>query len=85
VRGLWSLPHNLWLNATAQYFTLSIDEYDGSLQDYKLMLTWQPKKWLGLGIGYNRFAVDVDVDSSNFAGSLDWTYDGPMIQYSAAF
>jgi hypothetical protein len=85
LRGLWSLPHNLWLNATAQYFALSIDEYDGSLQDYKLMLTWQPKKWLGLGIGYNRFAVDVDVDKTDFAGSLDWSYDGPMIQYSAVF
>jgi hypothetical protein len=85
LRGLWSLPHDLWLNVTAQYFALSIDEYDGNLQDYKLMLTWQPKKWLGFGIGYNRFAVDVDVDSTDFTGSLDWTYDGPMIQYSMAF
>ena len=70
LRGLWSLPHDLWLNVTAQYFALSIDEYDGNLQDYKLMLTWQPKKWLGLGIGYNRFAVDVNVDSTdvNHAG-----------------
>jgi hypothetical protein len=85
LRGVWSLPHNFWLDASAQFFALSIDEYDGSLQDYKLMLTWQPKKWLGLGVGYNRFAVDVDVDKTDFSGSLDWAYEGPMIQYSAVF
>jgi hypothetical protein len=85
LRGIWDLTHNFWLDATAQYFALSIDEFDGSLQDYRVMVTWQPKKWLGIGLGYNRFEVDVDVDKSDFEGSLDWTYSGPMIFYSASF
>jgi hypothetical protein len=84
-RGLWKLPHNFFVDAQAQFFALSIDEYDGSLQDYRLMLTWQPKPWAGIGIGYNAFRVDVDVDKDSFNGSLDWTYDGPMIFYSASF
>jgi len=85
LRGIWDLTHNFWLDATAQYFALSIDEFDGSLQDYRVMVTWQPKKWLGVGLGYNHFKVDVDVDKSDFEGSLDWTYSGPMIFYSASF
>jgi hypothetical protein len=85
LRGIWDLTHNFWLDATAQFFALSIDEYDGSLQDYRVLVTWQPKKWLGIGLGYNRFKVDVDVDKSDFYGSLDWTYSGPMIFYSASF
>jgi hypothetical protein len=85
LRGIWDLTHNFWLDATAQYFALSIDEFDGSLQDYRVMVTWQPKKWLGVGLGYNHFKVDVDVDKSDFNGSLDWTYSGPMIFYSASF
>jgi hypothetical protein len=85
LRGIWDLSHNFWLDATAQFFALSIDEYDGNLQDYRVLLTWQPKKWLGVGLGYNRFSIDVDVDASNFDGSLDWTYSGPMIFYSASF
>lgn len=84
-RGLWKLPHNFFVDAQAQFFALSIDEYDGSLQDYRLMLTWQPKPWAGIGIGYNGFRVDVDVDKGSFKGSLDWQYDGPMIFYSASF
>jgi hypothetical protein len=82
---LWRLPYDLWIDASGQFFALSIDDYDGSLRDYKLVLTWQPKRWLGVGIGYDRFAVDVDVDKDRFRGSLDWTYSGPMLFYSAAF
>ena len=85
LRGIWDLSHNFWLDASAQFFALSIDEYDGNLQDYRVLVTWQPKKWLGIGLGYNRFSVDVDVDKNDFNGSLDWTYSGPMIFYSASF
>lgn len=85
LRGMWDLTHNFWLDATAQYFALSIDEYDGSLQDYRVLVTWQPRKWLGVGLGYNRFKVDVDVEKDRFDGSLDWTYSGPMVFYSASF
>lgn len=85
LHGMWGLGHNLWLDASAQLFSLSIDEYDGNLQDYRIGLIWQPKEWAGIGLGYNRFDVDVDVDTSGFKGSLDWQYDGPQIFYSVAF
>jgi hypothetical protein len=85
LHGTWGLGHDLWLDATAQFFSLSIDEYDGSLQDYRVGLVWQPKSWAGVGVGYNRFTVDVDVDTSGFDGTLDWTYDGPIIFYSVNF
>jgi hypothetical protein len=85
LRGLWGLGHDFWVDASAQYFALSIDEYDGNLQDYRLLVTWQPKKWLGIGAGYSRFKIDVDVEKENFDGSMDWTYSGPMIFYSASF
>lgn len=85
LRGIWKLPHDFYIDAQGQFFALSIDEYDGNLQDYRVMVTWQPKSWLGLGVGYNRFKVDVDVAKDRFDGSLEWTYDGPMIFYSASF
>jgi hypothetical protein len=85
LRGTWALPYNFSIDASAQYFAVSIDEYDGSLQDYRVGVTWQPRKWLGVGLGYDRFTVDVDVEKDSFTGSLDWTYSGPMIYYSATF
>lgn len=85
LRGLWALPYDFWIDAQAQYFALSIDEYDGSLTDLRLMVNWQPKTWLGIGIGYNQFTVDVDVEKNSFDGSLDWTYEGPMLFLSGSF
>jgi len=85
VRGLWTLPHNFFIDAGAQFFALSIDQYDGSLQDYRVMVTWQPKKWLGIGLGYNQFNVDLDVDGDKLNGNLNWKYHGPMLSYSAVF
>jgi len=85
LRGLWALPHNFFIDAGAQFFALSIDQYDGNLQDYRVMVTWQPKKWLGIGLGYNQFNVDVDADGNKFNGNLNWKYRGPMLSYSAVF
>lgn len=85
LRGLWTLPHDFWIDASAQFFALSIDEYDGNLQDYRLMVTWQPNKWVGVGLGYNLFQVDVEVDADRFTGGLDWTYQGPLLSYSIVF
>jgi hypothetical protein len=85
VRGMWRLPRDFWLDASAQFFALSYGDYDGRLTDYRVAVFWQPKKWLGLGLGYNQFAIDVDVDRDRFHGNLDWTYRGPMFFYSGAF
>jgi hypothetical protein len=85
LRGIWRLPQNFYIDTQGQFFALSIDEYDGNLQDYRVMLSWQPRSWFGLGVGYNYFKVDVNVARNRFDGSLDWTYDGPMIFYSVSF
>jgi len=85
LRGIWQLPHNFYIDAQGQYFSVSIDQYDGNVQDYRIVATWQPKRWLGVGLGYNRFAVDVNVGTKRFDGSLNWKYQGPMLFYSAVF
>ena len=85
LRGTWLLSPTFSIDVSGQYFDLTFGDVDGNIQDYRLLLNWQPKRWLGLGVGYDRFAVDVDVDASNFKGTMDWAYQGPMIFYSAAF
>ena len=85
LRGQWVFPYNLSLDVSGQYFTASLDEYDGDLQNYRATLTWQPNRWFGLGLGYDWFSADLDVDASKFKGSADWTFSGPMIYYSVSF
>jgi hypothetical protein len=85
LRGLWALPYDLSLDVSGQWFSASIGEYSGNLQDYRATLTWQPKTWLGIGLGYDWFQAHGDVDASAFKGNLDWTFQGPMIYYSFLF
>lgn len=85
LRGTWGLPGNLWLGASAQYFKLSVGDYSGNLQDLRVAIHWQPKRWLGVGVGYNRFALDVDATANDFTGTLDWVYEGPIIFYNISY
>jgi hypothetical protein len=85
LRGQWVFPYNLSLDVSGQYFTASLDEYDGDLQNYRATVTWQPHKWIGVGLGYDWFSADLDVDASKFEGNANWTFSGPMIYYSVSF
>jgi hypothetical protein len=85
LRGQWVFPYDLSVDVSGQWFSLSVDQYSGNLQDYRATVTWQPKKWLGIGVGYDWFQAHGDVDESNFDGKLDWTFQGPMLYYSASF
>jgi hypothetical protein len=85
-RGMWRLnDSSFYLDAQFQWFALSIDEYDGSLINYRASLIWQPKKLIGIGVGYDSFNVNVDVKRTLFKGTLDWTYQGPQVYFNIAF
>jgi len=84
-RGMWHLGRNFYLDAQVQYFALAIDQYDGSLVNYRGAIIWQPRKWLGIGAGFDSFNVDVKVDGDNLRGRLDWTYQGPQVFFNFAF
>lgn len=85
LRGLWALPYDLSLDVAGQWFVVSVNQYSGNLQDYRATFTWQPKTWLGLGVGYDWFSAHGDVDDKDFHGSLDWAFNGLMIYYKASF
>jgi hypothetical protein len=85
VRGTWLLSPTFSIDASGQFFSLTYGDIEGNLQDYRVVLNWQPKSWGGVGVGYDHFSVNVDVDSNNFSGKMNWAYHGPMIFYSVSF
>jgi hypothetical protein len=84
-RGMWRLGGDFYLDAMVQWFALSIDQYSGGLLNYRGAAIWQPKQWVGIGVGYDYFNVDVDVKKTNFKGTMDWTYKGPQIFFNVGF
>jgi hypothetical protein len=85
VRGLWRLGGAFYLDAQAQYFKLSLDQIDGSLLNYRAALVWQPKRYLGVGVGYDSFEVEAELDDADFTGKLDWKYRGPQLFLNVSF
>lgn len=85
LRGQWVLPYDFNFDLSGQWFYLSVNQYSGHLEDYRATLTWQPRTWLGLGVGYDWFGAHGDVDKSDFRGSLDWSFSGLMVYYKAVF
>lgn len=85
VHGLWNIGKNFYLDGHIQYFALAIDEYDGSIINYRAALIWQPKKYIGIGAGYDLFDIDVDVEKDKFNGSMEWQYSGPQIFFNVGF
>ena len=83
--GMWRIGGNFYLDAQAQFFVLSFDKYDGNIVNYRAAFTWQPKRSVGIGLGYDHFTIDVDVDEANFMGSMDWTYSGPQAFFNLSF
>ncbi len=86
-RGMWNLGGNWWLDAQVQFFQVDIDNIDGSILNYRAAVIWQPKKWIGLGAGYDSFGIDIDAEGrgERLRGSLDWTYQGPQVFFNFAF
>ena len=84
-RAIWRIGGDFWLDAMVQFFALEYENVDGRLIDGRIGVLWQPRKWGGIGIGYNRFDIDVDVDRTRYHGKLEWVYDGPQVFYSVSF
>lgn len=85
LRGLWRITDWLYADAQAQFFKISLDPYDGRLEDYTAALVWRPVEHVALGVGYNEFVTRVDVSGSQFDGRLRWHYGGALVFINLAF
>ncbi|HKE44593.1 MAG TPA: hypothetical protein VKB41_08645 [Steroidobacteraceae bacterium] len=83
--ALWDMGHNLYLDGLVQFFYISFDEFDGSITDGKVTLTWMPWQNIGFGVGWNSFKTRVDVSKSGFDGKLKFGYGGAIVFVTFAF
>ena len=77
--GAYALNDRTRLALVAEAFALEIDDNSGTLIDGRLNLDYDVSNHWGIGIGYNLFDLGVDLEESNFLGSLGWRYDGVLI------
>jgi hypothetical protein len=76
---IYKFTPDLHLTSRAQFFTFEIDKYDGTLIDFRAALEYRFYKYFGIGVGYNSFFVDLDIDGSKLLGKVDYRFQGVNI------
>ena len=84
-RGDWAVSPHVYLDASAQLFSLSYQGISGNWSELRAGATWMFSNHFGVGIGYDRFATHVDVGKGSFNGRLNWGYQGLLIYLKAGF
>jgi hypothetical protein len=84
-RGDWAVSPHVYLDASAQIFSLSYQGIDGNWSELRAGATWMFSNHFGAGIGYDRFATHVDVGKGSFNGRLNWGYQGLLIYLKGGF
>jgi hypothetical protein len=79
---MYSISPKLGLKTRVDWFSASIDEYDGTLINASLGLNYQAFENFGLGLNYNVFDLNVGVKKSNWSGNANISYKGPYAYVS---
>jgi hypothetical protein len=73
---IYKFTPNLHFTTRGQFFTLEFEEYDGTLIDFRAALEYMFFENFGLGVGYNLFYCNVEIDGSKFLGDVDYKFQG---------
>lgn len=85
LRGAWVIAPRWLLDAQAQFFRAKLEGYDGRITDLRASASWLFHRHAGVGLGYNYFGTDVDVDRSSFVGNLTLGYSGLQLFVTGTF
>ena len=85
LRAAWVVAPNWYLEASGQFFSVKIDEYDGRWSDLRLSGTWMFHRNFGVGLGYNWFGTRLDVEGNDFTGKVKLNYSGLQLYLTGSF
>jgi len=73
------------INARADYLSLGIDDYDGSLLNAQASVSYRVMDNVGIGVGYRYVDYDLDVEKTDVTGSFDYQFWGPSFFIEVGF
>lgn len=79
-------PSTKWiLSARLDWFSLKVDDIDGSLWNFAPSVKYQIIDNMGVSLGYRYFQTKVDVNRDVLNGSIKLLYHGPILSLSTNF
>jgi hypothetical protein len=83
--GTFAVAPRVFINARADYLSLGIDDYDGSVLNAQASVSYRFTDTFGVGVGYRYVDYDLDVERDTYTASFDYNFSGPSIFIEAGF
>ncbi|MGH8287373.1 MAG: hypothetical protein ACRETT_16615 [Steroidobacteraceae bacterium] len=81
----WRISRRFAVAARGQYFTASVDEFDGSMSDYHVDVQYRLRPNLAVGLGYSSISLELDVTDQDTPGRFDLATRGPELFFRVSF
>lgn len=73
-------PAKRWLlHSRVDWISASIGDYDGGLWNVSAGVNYQAWRHVGIDLSWQYFNLHVDVDKTDWIGSVNMTYSGPVL------
>lgn len=81
----WRVSRRFSLTARGQYFSASVDDFDGSLGDYHLDLQYRWRPNFAVGLGYTVIRAELEVTDTGSPGRVSLDTQGPELFFRVSF
>ena len=71
--------------ATIRWLDIEVGDYDGSITDFNIGVTYEFNRTFGLALDWGWFNMNGGVSSDDWRGSLDYKWNGPVLTASFNF
>ncbi len=76
---------NWRFQSTIRWLDLEIGDYDGSITDFNVGLTYQFNRTFGLALDWAWFEMDGGINSDDWRGSVSYKFNGPVLTANFQF
>jgi hypothetical protein len=85
LHGAYAFSDQLRVRGWGQIFSLSYEDYDGTLINAAGMLEYDLSDNFGLGAGYAWYGYNLDAEGSDYTGDFNYDFNGPTLFVYATF
>ncbi len=85
VTGAWRISDKWFMYGRLQVFRLTFEDFSGRLDHASVKLEYGMFDHVGIGVGYDMFALGVDVDRKLWNGDVTFSFKGPIVYLKGSF
>lgn len=85
VFGTFELTPKLILTGRADYLSLDVGDYDGSILNAQAAIAYKVTDMIEVGAAYRYVDYGLDVDKGRYTASVDYDFKGPAVFIRAGF